>query len=171
MSSKDQNLSDYSIKSTDVGDLKIGIVVSDYNEGITHQLLEGCLKTLIKEGISESNLRVIHVPGAYELPTGARMLDDKHNLDAVIVLGCVIKGETKHDEYISQAVATGLMQLAIMRSKPFILGVLTPNTQEQALERAGGKHGNKGVEAAVTALKMASLKKELKSTSKQIGFS
>ena len=171
MSSKDQNLSEYSVNLSGVEQLKIGIVVSDYNEGITHKLLDGCRKTLKKEGIVESNMKVIHVPGAFELPTGARMLDDKHNLDAVIVLGCVIKGDTKHDEYISQAVATGLMQLAVMRSKPFIFGVLTPNTQEQAVERAGGKHGNKGIEAAVTALKMASLKKELKSATKQIGFS
>jgi 6,7-dimethyl-8-ribityllumazine synthase len=171
MSSKDQNLSDYSLAISNAGNLKIGIVVSDYNEEITHQLLDGCTKTLIREGVMQSNLRVIHVPGAFELPTGARMLDDKYSLDAVIALGCVIKGDTKHDEYINQAVATGLMQLSLLRSKPFIFGVLTPNTQVQALERAGGKLGNKGVEAAVTALKMASLKKELKSSTKQIGFS
>lgn len=171
MSTLDQNLSQYSLNARNVAELKIGVVVSDWNHEITQRLLTGCKETLINEGVTEDRIYEIHVPGAYELPTGARMLDDKHNPDAVICLGCVIKGETNHDEYISQAVATGLMQLGVMRSKPYIFGVLTTNNKDQALERAGGRHGNKGVEAAITAIKMAVLRKELKTTSKPIGFS
>lgn len=171
MSTLDQNLSQYSLNASNVAELKIGVVVSDWNHEITQRLLTGCKETLINEGMTEDRIYEIHVPGAYELPTGARMLDDKHNPDAVICLGCVIKGETHHDEYISQAVATGLMQLGVMRSKPYIFGVLTTHNKDQALERAGGRHGNKGVEAAITAIKMAVLRKELKTTSKPIGFS
>lgn len=171
MSSKDQNLSHYSLDVQNRSDLKIGIVTSDWNSDITLQLLSACKETLMKEGILESLIYEIHVPGAFELPTGARMLDDKNNLDAVICLGCIIKGETHHDQYISQAVANGLMQLGVLRSKPFIFGVLTPNNIEQARERTGGSHGNKGVEAAATAIKMATLKRELKTSSKPIGFS
>jgi len=152
-------------------DFKIGIVVSDWNKEITESLLAGCKGTLIEHGISEDDLQVIHVPGSFELPTGARMLDDKYNLDAVICLGCVIEGETKHNEYINQAVATGITQLGILRSKPFIFGVLTPNSMEQAQDRAGGDHGNKGIEAAITALTMAKLKRDLKAAKKTIGFS
>jgi len=171
MSSKDQNLSHYSLDVQNRSDLKIGIVTSDWNEDITLQLLSACKETLMKEGILESHVYEIHVPGAFELPTGARMLDDKNNLDAVICLGCIIKGETHHDQYISQAVANGIMQLGVLRSKPFIFGVLTPNNIEQARERTGGIHGNKGVEAAATAIKMATLKRELKTSSTRIGFS
>ena len=168
--SKKKNLSDHLLTDVDVDELKIGIVVSDWNQAITEKLLEGCEQTLRKHGVREEQIIIAHVPGAFELPTGARMLDDKHNLDAVICIGCVIQGETKHNEYINQAVATGITQLGIMRSKPFIYGVLTPNSMDQAEARAGGDHGNKGVEAAATALQMAALKKGLKSTKKSIGF-
>jgi 6,7-dimethyl-8-ribityllumazine synthase len=99
------------------------------------------------------------------------MMIDKHKLDAVICLGCVIKGETSHNEYINQAVASGLTNLSMVYGKPFIFGVLTPNTEEQARDRAGGKHGNKGVEAAVTAIRMAALKDSLKAGQSRIGFS
>ncbi|MEM1120782.1 MAG: 6,7-dimethyl-8-ribityllumazine synthase, partial [Bacteroidota bacterium] len=109
-------------------------------------------------------------PGAFELPGGAAMLAGKHKLDAVICLGCVIKGETSHNEYINQSVGMGLTNLSIASGKPFIFGLLTPNNEQQALERAGGKHGNKGVEAAVTAIRMAALKQDLGEAKKRIGF-
>lgn len=148
-----------------------GIVVADWNPEITHALYEGCCDTLIKHGAKEANIHTAQVPGSFELPAGAKMMIDKHKLDAVICLGCVIKGETSHNEYINQAVASGLTNLSMVYGKPFIFGVLTPNTEEQARDRAGGKHGNKGVEAAVTAIRMAALKEDLKAAQSRIGFS
>lgn len=142
--------------------MKIGIVVSDYNSVITHALLERCIHTLLLAGVKEKDVHAIHVPGAFELPAGAQMLDASGKLDAIICLGCVIKGETKHNEYINHAVAIGITQLSLQIAKPVIYGVLTPNNLKQAKARAGGKHGNKGVEAAVTAIKMVALKRELK---------
>ena len=172
MSTKDQNLSEYQAKAVaKPEELKIGMVISEWNDEITSSLKKGCEDTLVQEGIKEENIFEMYVPGSFELPSGCRILDDRHNLDAVIALGCVIKGDTKHDEYINQAVANGLMQLGIMRAKPFIFGLLTTNDKEQALDRAGGKHGNKGIEAAITALKMADIKRNLKTSSKRIGFS
>ncbi len=170
MSSKDKNLSEISSEVPSGEGLKFGVVVSDWNEKITHTLLEGCLKTLKAKGALEEDIRVIHVPGTFELPVGAKMLMESKNYDAVICIGCVIKGETKHDEYINHAVSSSLATLGMMSGKPVIFGVLTPNTEEQALERAGGKYGNKGVEAAASALKMANLKSELKTQKTKIGF-
>ena len=171
MSKKKKNLSEIGLSGEKNAEgLTFGIVVSEWNTEITQTLLDGCQSTLLGQGADASDIQVIYVPGAFELPTGARMLDDKHNLDAVICLGCVIEGETKHNEYINHAVATGITQLGVLRSKPFIFGVLTPSSMEQAKDRAGGIHGNKGVEAAATAIKMALIKKELKSAKKKIGF-
>ncbi len=164
MATRLKNLSDYDFDFVPSGKgKKFGIVVSDYNADITHRLLEGCYDTLLKHEVKEKDIRLFHVPGAFELTSGAQMLALKYPLDAVICLGCVIKGETKHDEYINHAVAQGITQLSLMLKKPVIFGLLTPNTHKQARERAGGKHGNKGVEAAVTALRMAagSLKSEV----------
>jgi 6,7-dimethyl-8-ribityllumazine synthase len=148
-----------------------GIVVSDYNRIITDALLSGCLSTLQKYGVAEGEVQITRVPGAFELPVGARLLMGQKRFDAVICLGCVIKGETKHDEYISQAVANGILQLSLMSSVPVVFGVLTPNSQEQAEARAGGSLGNKGVEAAETALRMAALKRESGTSQAKIGFS
>lgn len=171
MASALKNLSTYDEENIpDATEMSFGIVVADWNRDITHALYEGCFETLLKHGAKEENLYVAQVPGAFELPAGARILSGREKLDAVICLGCVIKGETQHDEYINNAVATGLMNLSISTGKPFIFGVLTPNTHQQALDRAGGVHGNKGVEAAVTALRMAALKKEKPEGKKSIGF-
>ena len=166
-----KNLSEYNPDFVpDASKLTFGIVVSDWNHEITHTLLKGCYDTLIKHGASPSKIKTIHVPGSYELPKAASWLathawkGEKEEIlmaDAVIVLGCVITGETKHDEYISQAVAQGLMQLNVEEISPFIFGLLTPRNDEQAKDRAGGKHGNKGVEAAVTAIKMGHLRLQL----------
>mgnify|MGYP006266842867 FL=1 len=171
MASSLKNLSEYNEDNIPSGkDKTVGIVVSEWNRHITHALYEGCVKALKKHEVAEDNIHVVQVPGTFELPTGAKMLAGYHKLDAVICLGCVIKGETKHDEYINQAVANGLTTLGLASGIPCIFGVLTPNTEEQAKERAGGKHGNKGVEAAVTALRMADLRSSLKSTKSSIGF-
>jgi 6,7-dimethyl-8-ribityllumazine synthase len=151
--------------------LKIGIVVSEWNASITGSLLDGCRATLLKHEVAEDHIVVQQVPGSYELPMGARLLSSGQNFDAIICLGCVIKGETKHDQYISQSVASGLMQLSLMTNVPVIFGVLTPNTQAQAEARAGGELGNKGEESAITAIKMAILKQRLGKSPHKIGFS
>ncbi|TXF91739.1 6,7-dimethyl-8-ribityllumazine synthase [Neolewinella aurantiaca] len=171
MASALKNLSTYDDSNIpDATELSFGIVVADWNRDITHALYEACMETLLKHGAKEENISVAQVPGAFELPAGARILAGREKLDAVICLGCVIKGETQHDEYINNAVAQGLMNLSISTGRPFIFGLLTPNTHEQAVDRAGGKHGNKGVEAAVTALRMAALRKEKPEGKKSIGF-
>ena len=149
---------------------KIGIVVSTYNSNITRKLVSGCRETLLSHDVKEEDIRVIQVPGAFELPMGARILLGRDRLDAVICIGCVIKGETKHDEYISQAISVGIMQLSLTSNTPIIFGVLTPNSLEQAAARSGGTLGNKGIEAAEAALHMINLKSEGGGSSQRIGF-
>ena len=171
MASASKNLSTYDDSNIpSAKGFKIGIVVSEWNRHITHALYEACHATLTQHGIDLDDIRTIQVPGAFELPTGARLLLSNGKYDAIICIGCVIKGETKHDEYINQAVSTGITNLSLTAGIPCIFGVLTPNSEEQAKERAGGKYGNKGVEAAVTAIRMASLKKELAIQDRKIGF-
>lgn len=171
MSSADKNLSSYNENDLpSAEEVKFGIVLSDWNEEITHALYEGCYDTLIKHGAKAENIHTLQVPGTFELPQGARILNKNRNVDATICIGCVIKGETSHNEYINMSVAQALQNMAIATSKPFVFGVLTPNTMEQAKDRAGGKYGNKGVEAAVTALRMANLSGELERENTSIGF-
>lgn len=154
----------------DIHSIKIGVVQSQWNELITNKLLEGAKKTLLDKGINPDHLLVHQVPGAFELPIGAKFLLNHTKLDAVICLGCVIKGHTDHDKYINHAVANGITQLGLLSNVPIIYGVLTPNNEEQALERAGGSEGNKGAEAAQTALSMIQLKKKLHPEKKSIGY-
>jgi 6,7-dimethyl-8-ribityllumazine synthase len=168
---KKKNLSAYNEADIPSAEkMTFGIVVSDWNHEITHALYEGAYETLVKHGADPDNIHVAQVPGSFELPVGAKMLASYHKADAVICLGCVIKGETSHNEYINQAVASGLTNLSVLSGKPFIFGVLTPNDMAQAKDRAGGKHGNKGVEAAVTAIRMAALKETFKTSKPSIGF-
>ena len=159
MASTYKNLSLYEPSVVPSGENKyFGIVVSDYNSDITYSLLSACIQTLQDHQVVEENITVWHVPGAFELPLAAqKMVEDTPELNAVICIGCVITGETKHDDYINQAVAQAIMQLGITYSLPIIFGILTPRTYEQALARAGGEHGNKGIEAAISALRMAEL--------------
>jgi 6,7-dimethyl-8-ribityllumazine synthase len=171
MASALKNLSTYDDTALpNVAEMRFGIVVADWNAHITHALYEGCYDTLIRHGVKPENIKTMQVPGAFELPIGGRILASQNKTDAVICLGCVIKGETKHDEYINNAVANGLIQLSLMSGKPFIFGVLTPNDEQQAIDRAGGKHGNKGVEAAITAIQMAFLAKGAGIQKTSIGF-
>ena len=170
MASASKNLSSYDETNIPAANaMQFGIVVAEWNAKITHALYQGCFDTLLKHGADPANIHTVQVPGSFELPAGARILHGRKKLDAVICLGCVIKGETNHNEYINQAVAAGLTNLSIATGTPFIFGVLTPDNEAQALDRAGGKHGNKGVEAAVTAIRMAALKKE-SAPEKKIGF-
>jgi 6,7-dimethyl-8-ribityllumazine synthase len=163
MATSIQNLSGYDpAEIPPVNGMRIGIVVSEWNREITQALLEGATKTLVRLGISEDHIQVHHVPGSFELPLGAQFIAEYMKPDAVICLGCVIQGETRHFDYICQGVTQGITDLNLKYNLPFIFGVLTTDTMEQAKDRAGGKHGNKGDEAAVTALKMVHLKKSLK---------
>lgn len=156
------DLSDYNTGSVpDATKMRFGIVVSDWNQKVTGSLLGGALKTLKRHGATDNNIVVKHVPGSFELTLGAQFLAEYDDLDAIICLGCVIQGETPHFSYICQSVTQGITQLNLEYNIPFIFGVLTTINLEQALDRAGGKHGNKGDEAAVTAIKMAALQREM----------
>jgi 6,7-dimethyl-8-ribityllumazine synthase len=137
--------------------LRFGIVVSEWNGDITGILSDGAYNTLMKYGALPENITTLHVPGSFELPTGARMLAETGKYDVLILLGCVIRGETSHYDYVCQGVTQGTMTLNLQYDLPFIFGVLTTENRQQALDRAGGKYGNKGDEAAITAIKMATL--------------
>lgn len=159
MSSQHKNLSNTDLQA-DKAFKKycIGIVVAEWNIESTGALLAGAQHYLQSLGVKEKNIIVHHVPGSFELPLGAQFLAAQKNIDAVITLGCVIQGETKHFDFICNACAQGVMDVGLAFNIPVVFGVLTTNNQEQALDRAGGKHGNKGIEAAETALKMLTLK-------------
>lgn len=158
MSSLDKNLSDFNHISVASADgFRIGVVVSQWNAKITGALLKGALDVLEKQGASEENISVVHVPGSYELIAGSDILLRDPSYDAIICLGCVIQGETRHFDFICQAVGIGLAKVGIKHGKPVIFGILTTDDLQQAKERAGGKLGNKGEEAAVTAIQMAAL--------------
>lgn len=168
---KKTNLSELrNINLNEVEKLKIGIVTARWNENITTALSEACEKTLLKNGLDPKNIKKIFVPGSFELPMGAKALLSREKLDGVICLGCVIKGETPHNDYINHSVATGLMNLSLASGTSCVFGVLTPLNMEQALDRAGGKYGNKGVEAALTALEMIELDQTLDKKERSIGF-
>lgn len=155
-----KNLSDYDAsKVSSAEDMKFGIVVAEWNPEITNALLEGAVKSLLKHGAKEEDITIKHVPGSYELPLGAQLFLEDTDVDAVIILGCVIQGETRHFDFICDAVGQGVMKLNLDYITPVIFGLLTTNNQQQAIDRAGGKHGNKGDEAAITAIKMVSLVK------------
>lgn len=158
MSSNLKNLSDVRLKGNlDVSKYRFGLVVSEWNEEITEALYSGAVQTLIDAGVNRTAIERMNVPGTFELSLGSQWMAQREDIDAVICLGCVIQGETRHFDFICNAVADGLTQVSIKFNKPVIFGVLTPNNMKQALERAGGKHGNKGDEAAATAIKMLSV--------------
>lgn len=155
MASTNKNLSSFSNKNIrDITDRKFAIIVSEWNSEITEALYSGAVDTLIQHGAKKDNIIRKTVPGSFELTLGAQWLAKENDIDAVICLGCVIQGETPHFDYICQAIANGITNVAIKYDKPIIFGVLTTLNQQQALDRAGGKHGNKGDEASATAIKM-----------------
>ncbi|WP_194973646.1 6,7-dimethyl-8-ribityllumazine synthase [Aquiflexum lacus] len=150
-----KSLSLYSDKNLlDMSQKKFGIVVSEWNDQVTESLFTAAVETLLKHGVKKDNIFRKNVPGSFELTLGAQWLAEIKEIDAVICLGCVIQGETRHFDFICDAVAHGITHVGLKYNKPVIFGVLTPNTLQQALDRAGGKHGNKGDEAAITAIKM-----------------
>lgn len=151
-----KNLSDFSnSKIPNAKPYRFGIVVAEWNAEITNALYQGAYQTLLSNGATEENILTYTVPGSFELTSGADLLLKNINLDAVICLGCVIQGETRHFDFICDAVAHGISNVAVKYSKPVVFGVLTTDNLQQAIDRAGGKYGNKGDEAAVTAIKMA----------------
>jgi 6,7-dimethyl-8-ribityllumazine synthase len=162
MATQLKSLSDFSHTTVPEGTAyKFGVVTAQWNAEITSALYNGAVSLLEKQGVNPENIIAVTVPGSYELISGADLLLSKKDVDAVICLGCVIQGETPHFDFICDAVANGLAQVTIKYNKPVIFGVLTTTTLEQAQARAGGKHGNKGEEAAATALLMAELQKKL----------
>tara|TARA_B100000963_G_C22626087_1_gene672469 strand:- start:72 stop:551 length:480 start_codon:yes stop_codon:yes gene_type:complete len=159
LTTKKTNLSEYNQDDMDnAKGLRFGIVVSKWNSNITENLFKGAVKTLIDFGVKMGDINKIDVPGSFELVYGAKIAA-RSKPSAIICLGSIIKGETKHFDFVSQSVSNGIMDLNIKLDIPVIFGVLTDEHMQQAINRSGGKFGNKGVEAAVTAIKMAHLNK------------
>ncbi len=158
MSSKHKNLSEFSAYNLiDISDRKFAIVVAEWNTEVIEALFKGAYDTLIEYGAKPENILRGNVPGSFELTLGASWYAQHSRADAVIALGCVIQGETRHFDFICDAVANGITKVGLETNKPVVFGVLTTNTEQQAHDRAGGKHGNKGDEAAITAIKMLGL--------------
>lgn len=159
---KKTNLSEYDPASIPDGrPYRIGVVAAEWNPEVTDAMLDGAVATLKEHGVGEENIVARRVPGTFELTSAADMMLLHMHVDAVICIGCVIQGETRHFEFICQAVSQGLTNVALKHERPVIFSVLTTNTMEQALERAGGRHGNKGIEGAVAALKMLAYKESV----------
>jgi 6,7-dimethyl-8-ribityllumazine synthase len=140
-----------------LGQKKIAIVVAEWNEEITESLFEGAYNALLELGLQKKNIVRVNVPGSFELSLGSQQMAQKKDVAAVICLGCVIQGETPHFDYICQAVANGITSVNLKYNKPVAFGVLTTLNKKQAMDRAGGKYGNKGEEAALTVVKMLAL--------------
>ena len=159
MATENTNLSNYN-KATlpDAKNFRFGIVVSEWNSQITEGLLKGALDALLDCGVDALNIKTIYVPGSFELIFGAKKMQEQH-VDVVIAIGSVIKGETQHFDFVCSATAHGIKDLNVNSDIPVIFCVLTDNTLQQAIDRSGGIHGNKGIEAAVAAIKMAALRK------------
>ena len=165
------NLSDYKpLQISNAEDFSIGIVFSEWNDFVTSNLRDAALEILEKEGVKKENIQLFPVPGAFELNYASMQLCKNANFDAVIAIGCVIRGETPHFDYVCSAVAQGIKDCNILTDIPTIFCVLTDDSKEQSIARSGGNLGNKGVEAAVTALKMIDFKRSLSNKNSTIGF-
>ncbi len=157
MATENNNLSFFNKEEIpNANGMRFGIVVSKWNKEITDKLLEGAKETLLECGALESDISIMEVPGSFELIFGAKIIAKKE-VNAVICLGSVIQGETKHFDFVCNAVSSGIKDLNVCGDVPIIFGILTDNTLEEAKDRSGGKHGNKGIEAAITAIKMVHL--------------
>ncbi len=142
--------------------LKLGIVVSRFNEWITKTMLDGALNELRRAGVSDADIQVVWVPGAYEIPLACQSLCESQKIDALITIGCIIRGETTHYEHIAQSVTDGILKVTLDNKMPIGFGIITVENMEQAMDRAGGKSGNKGRDAAKSAIEMAQVKMVLK---------
>ena len=158
MATENKNLSHYDKSQIPNGEnLKIGLVVSEWNEEITENLYSGALNALLDCGVKKSSILRWNVPGSFELPFGCKKMIASKSVDAIVAIGSVIRGETSHFDYVCGATAQGIMELNVQTEVPVIFCVLTDDTIQQSRDRSGGKHGNKGTEAAIAAIKMASL--------------
>ncbi len=163
MATKNNNLSAFDPKKVPSGrGKKIGVVISEWNAEITEGLKEGAIEVLLECGTYPRDILTEYVPGTFELPLGAQFLLESKGVDAVIAIGCVVRGETAHFDYVCQGATQGIQEVGLHYNKPVMFCVLTDDTIEQSRARSGGKYGNKGTEAAVGALKMLSLKDALK---------
>lgn len=163
MATINKNLSVFDSPVPSAAGMKFGIVVAEWNTQITGALLDGAVRTLRENGCEEQNIVIKQVPGTFELALGAQFFAEYTDVDAVIVLGCVIQGETRHFDFVCQGVTHGVTELMLTWNMPVSFGVLTTDDLQQALDRAGGKHGNKGDEAAATAIKMVALQNQMES--------
>ncbi len=161
MATQNHNLSQFDSPLPSAAELSFGIVVAEWNPEVTNALAEGAINTLREAGCPEGNIIVKHVPGTFELPLGAQYFAEYTSVDAIIVLGCVIQGDTPHFDYVCSGVTQGVTQLQLQWNIPIAFGVLTVLNTQQALDRCGGCLGNKGDEAAATALKMAHLQRSM----------
>ncbi len=161
MATKNHNLSLIDTPLPSAADMKFGVVVAEWNPHITGAMAEGAVKTFMEAGCPEANITVKYVPGTFELPLGAQFFAEYTDVDAVVVLGCVIQGDTRHFDYVCDGVTQGVTQLSLNCNIPIGFGVLTVNDEQQALDRCGGKLGNKGDEAAATVIKMVALQQEM----------
>ena len=171
MATAEKNLSQYDKDSIpNASNMRFGIVVSEWNDTITNGLLEGAIAALKENGAKEENIIVKYMPGSFELALGAQYLLEHLKIDGVIALGSVIQGETKHFDFVCNGVTQGIMDVSLKYNKPVIFGVLTDNTMQQAIDRSGGKHGNKGIECAVACIKMIATKEEITKPKQKVGF-
>ena len=161
MATKNHNLSKFDSPLPSAADMRFGIVVAEWNREVTEALLEGAVRTLRAAGCPDMNIQVKYVPGTFELSLGAQFFAEYTDVDAVIALGCVIQGDTRHFDFICQGVTQGVMQLQLQWNMPIAFGVLTTNDLQQALDRSGGRLGNKGDEAAAAAIQMVHLQDEM----------
>ena len=159
MATENVNLSHYDADSIpDASAMKIGIVVSEWNDNITSNLLKGAKETLLELNVKKENIIIKHTPGTFELALGAQYLLESSKIDGVVCLGSVIQGETKHFDFVCHAASQGIKDVSLKYNKPVIFGVLTDNNMQQATDRSGGKYGNKGIECAIACVKMIALK-------------
>lgn len=159
MATELKNLSSYDPAKVASGKgRKVGIVYAEWNDGVTYALRDGAVRTLLDNGVEESDITLVSVPGSFELIFGASQMVKSGNYDAVIAIGCVIRGDTPHFDYICEGVTAGLAKLNVEYDTPVIFGLITTNNLQQAEERSGGRLGNKGDECAITALQMMALR-------------
>ncbi len=165
MATENKNLSTYTkVNIPNGADLKVGIVVSEWNENITGNLLKGAKEALLENGVKEDNIIIQYVPGTYELPLGSQFLLENTTVHGIVAIGSVIQGETKHFDFVCEAAALGIKDVGLKYNRPVIFCVLTDNTMQQAIDRSGGKHGNKGIECAIACLKMIGIQQKLHKT-------
>ena len=171
MATAGRNLSEYNKEFIPNGaDFKVGIVVSEWNDSITLNLLKGAKEALLDNGVKEKNILIRFVPGAFELPLGAQYMCEFTDVDGVVAIGVVIQGETKHFDFVCDGATQGIKDINLKYNIPVAFCLLTDNNIQQSIDRSGGKHGHKGVECAIACMKMIDLKRQFKSTGK-IGYS